>query len=101
MERTWEGAGLGLDVPALYPVLSENPTEVRRAPLARGGPGRPPWPEVEFLEHLREAQSKAALSNRWADIAAEFRDLHGEIGVTPDHLRRLLRRFRRPTEIPE
>jgi hypothetical protein len=101
MERIWEGAGLGLDVSALYPVLSENPTEVRRVPLARRGPGRPPWTEAEFLEHLRESQSKAAPSNRLADIAAQFRDLHGEIGVTPDHLRRLLRSFRKPAEIPE
>lgn len=95
-ERTWEGAGLGLDVPILYPVLSRNP-----APLARRRPGRPPWTEARFLENLGEAEFKAAPSRRTADIAAEFRDLGGQIGVTPDSLRRLLRRFRGPSEIPE
>jgi hypothetical protein len=111
-ERIWEGAGLGLDRPILYPVLSENPAGLLRAiaelrppgndpPPARRGPGRPPWPRAKLLQHLHEARVKAAPSDRLADIAAEFRDLRGEIGVTPDYLRRLLRRTNRPSEIPE
>jgi hypothetical protein len=101
VERPWEGAGQGLDVPVLYPVLSEYPTEVRRAPLARRRPGRPPWTETEFLEHLGEAQSKAAPSDRWDDIAAEFRSKDNVRGVDPRHLRRLQARFTKGTDIPE
>lgn len=95
-ERTWSGAGLGLDVPILHPVMSNNPR-----PLARRRPGRPPWTEAGFLENLAEAEVNAAPSRRIADIAAQFRDLSGQVGITPDSLRRLLRRFRRPSEIPE
>ena len=100
-ERTWEGAGLGLDVPILYPVLSKHLPELVAEPLARRGPGRPPWTEAEFLEHLREAQSKAAPSDRWDDIAAEFRSKDNERGVDPHHLRRLHARFTRGTDIHE
>jgi hypothetical protein len=105
----------------VYPTLSEqerqNPEEiltaiavlrpprgddaVAHASLARRGPGRPPWTEVAFLEHWREAESRAAPSGRLADIATGFRSLDGTSGVDPDYLRRLRGRFTRPTEIPE
>lgn len=108
--KGWEGVGFGLDVPILYPVLSENPAELLRAiaalrppggadavayaPPVRRGPGRPGWTEALFLKRWHEAESKAAPSDRLADIAAVFRARDGKVGGISTHsLRRLLRRF--------
>jgi len=113
VERIWEGAGLGLDTGTLlYPVLSENPSELlaaiadlRQPPhdalVTRRGPGRPQWTSSEFWDRFHEAQSRAAPSERLADVAAEFRNKAGETGMDPGSLRRLLARFTKPTETPE
>lgn len=107
-EADWEHC-----VRVLYPTLleqqRENPTEVltavaalrppqhqkdvAQAPLVRRGSGRPGWTAELFLSNWHEAMSKAAPAHRQADIAAVFRCLDGAIGMTPDHLRRLRRRF--------
>ena len=63
--------------------------------LARGS-GRPGWTPAVFWEHWREALAEAAPSHRFADVAANFRALDGNIGIDPEHLRKLVRRFPRP-----
>lgn len=98
----------------VYPTLSEqerqDAKEIRRAiavlqpsrgveavayaPPVRRGPGRPAWTEALFLKRWHEAKSKAAPSDRLADIAAVFRARDGKVGGIGVHsLRRLLRRF--------
>jgi len=67
---------------------------VAYAPPVRRGPGRPGWTEALFLKRWHEAKSKAAPSDRLADIAAVFRARDGKVGGIGIHsLRRLLRRF--------
>lgn len=123
----WEGAGLGLDgATLLYPVLSENPTELlaaivalRRsreanavpdpatglsaeaaAGLAPRRPGRRPWRRQRFEEHLERAYRLAEEPKGIPEVAAHFIALNGDHGIEPEHLRSLMRRWRRG-ELPE
>lgn len=72
--------------------------------LAPRRPGRPSWPRTLFLERLREAASAASMDEdgrrrrlgrepALPDIAVVFRALDGQRGISPEHLRRLRRRF--------
>lgn len=57
----------------------------------RRGPGRPAWSEDKFFRRYREATERLDADATDKEIAADFH-------VTPDHLRRLVRRFGRPPE---
>lgn len=90
-EQRQNPTGLLAAIGALRPLRDAD--AVAYAPLVGRGVGRPGWMEALFLEHWYEAESNAAPEHRLADIAAMFRRLDGAIGVTPDYLRRLRRRF--------
>ena len=57
----------------------------------RRGPGRPRWTEDKFFRRYRQATGRLDTDATDKEIAADF-------DVTPDHLRRLVRRFGRPPE---
>lgn len=60
----------------------------------RRGPGRPPWPDDLLADRNEEAVAATPEPRTLAAIAAHFRPLCGnELGVTPDYLRRLIKRI--------
>jgi len=67
------------------------------APVRHGKAGHPPWTLAVFWEHWRKATAEAK-DQRPATLAATFRALDGTIGVAPETLRRLTRRFGLPPE---
>jgi hypothetical protein len=127
-DRTWEGAGLGLDVPVLYPLMSTqplDPAEILEAMVALRPPrdkaratsrrslsaeataaldprkpGRPRWTRSVFEEHWEDALAAADKQKTIAEIAFVFVGLDGSVGVNPEHLRSLVRRWRRG-QLPE
>jgi acetoin utilization deacetylase AcuC-like enzyme len=58
-------------------------------------PGRPAWTGAVFDEHWAAAVAETAPPHKIADVALAFRALNGDVGVDPEHLRRLRRRRQR------
>ena len=57
----------------------------------RRGPGRPAWTNDKFLRRYRQTTGRLDADATDKEIAADF-------DVTPDHFRKLVRRFGRPPE---
>lgn len=70
------------------------------AGLASRGPGRPGWRRRPFEEHLERAYRLAEEPKTIPDVAERFVALNGDARIEPEHLRSLLRRWRRG-ELPE
>lgn len=95
-------------VAALRPLRSDNaPADPSRwisgeavAALAPGKPGRPGWRRRGFEEHWEHARGLAEDPTSIAEVAFVFVALDGAVGITPEHLRSLRRRWRRG-ELPE
>jgi hypothetical protein len=62
-------------------------------PDGRLGPGRPGWAPDVFLEHWREAVDATPSPYTFGAVAANFRQLDGALGIDPEYLRRLRKRF--------
>jgi hypothetical protein len=62
-------------------------------PAPARGPGRPGWTQETFWTRYREAEEGTEPPRTNATVAANFQALDGTIGVDPDYLRRLRRRF--------
>ncbi len=65
-------------------------------PPTPGRRGRPAWSSELFRQHYREAVDATKPPRTPGRIAANFRRLDGLLGIEPDSLARLRRRFRGP-----
>lgn len=72
------------------PAAAPNPL----ATIGQGHPGRPSWTPERYAEHSKEATAATPKPHTLAAVAPHFRALDGEIGVSPEWLGRLQRRFR-------
>lgn len=79
-----------LSAPATIAVATEN-----RAGRARTA-GRPGWTRERFWTHYRDAVARTDPPHTRASIATHFEMLDGVMGIEPDSLRRLVRRYDLP-----
>lgn len=61
-----------------------------------GQPGRPAWTCDRFWTRYQEALGRSDPPHTNASIAAHFEMLDGAVGIEPDYLRKLVRRFGLP-----
>ncbi len=89
-------APLGRD-PAEESSASATTSEVTETPRGRSrNAGRPGWTHERFWRHYCDAVARAEPLDTNASIAAHFEMRNGEMGIEPDSLRRLVRRFGLP-----
>ncbi len=69
-------------------------TSSRPILVGQGRPGRPAWTLEVYEGHIAEAIKAAPIPHTLAAVARHFRALDGVVGVSPDWLGRLQRRFR-------
>jgi hypothetical protein len=93
LARHERSAGLSAD---RAPERSRGEVVVARSvPLVgQAHPGRPAWTAERYAKHLQEARGRTPNPHVLAAVAAHFRTLDDEIGVSPEWLGRLQRRFR-------
>jgi hypothetical protein len=77
-------------------ISSPLPSLGQLPPVGQGHPGRPSWTRALYAEHLEEATKAAGEPHTLAAVAQHFRALDGEIGISPEWLGRLKRRFHFP-----
>ena len=79
------------------PAPEEEPAPSTAAPRRRR-PGRPGWTPELFWDRYREAVERTSPPQTQRAVAQQFQALHGDRGVDPEYLRKLLRRYGPPPE---
>lgn len=64
-------------------------------------PGRPSWTRELYAEHIAKATKATPKPHSLSAVARHFQALDGEIGVSPEWLGRLQRRFRSGDDVGE
>lgn len=87
---------LGRDLAKESPA-SATTSEATETPRGRArNAGRPGWTPERFWTHYCDAVGRADPAHTNASIAAQFEMLDGVMGIEPDSLRKLVRRFGLP-----
>jgi len=87
---------LGRDL-ATQPSASTTTSDAAETPGGRArNAGRPGWTRERFWTHYSDAVGRTDPPHTNASIAAQFEMLDGVMGIEPDSLRKLVRRFDLP-----
>lgn len=90
--RIWKRLGVSMPPPEVAPAP-------RTAAPRRRRPGRPGWSPKLFWDRYREAVERTSPPYTQRAVAEHFQALHGDRGIDPEYLRKLLRRYGPPPEI--